>query len=94
MTNNSSTNWRDLFEKWPATLSKRGVLVSTLNEVIPFKSFLLKGDTLLLERTNPDPLGTRFIVMGFDTIHMLKLTDPLKEDVLTGAGFVGHLAKL
>jgi hypothetical protein len=85
--------WRDVFTNWPAALPRRGLLVSTLNETIPFKSFLLKGDLLLLERANPDPVGTRFIMLAFDTVHMLKVTDPLKESVLTSAGFVGHLAK-
>lgn len=86
--------WRELFAKWPAGIPKRGVLVSTLNEATPFKSFLTKGELLLLERANPDALGARFIVIGFDAIHMLKLTDPLKEDALTAAGFVGQLAKM
>ncbi|MCI0331966.1 MAG: hypothetical protein L0228_01920 [Planctomycetes bacterium] len=85
--------WRDVFTNWPAAIPRRGSIVSTLNETVPFKSFLLKGDTLLLERTNPDAVGTRFIVLAFDAIHMLKLTDPLKESVLTGAGYVGQLAK-
>jgi hypothetical protein len=86
--------WRDFFLKWPTTIPKRGVIISTLNEATPFKSFFTKGDTLLLERTTPDPLGGRFVLLGFDSIHMIKLTDPLKEDALTAAGFVGHLAKL
>ena len=86
--------WRDVFTNWPAAITRRGVLVSTLNEAIPFKSFLIKGDTLLLERTNPDPIGTRFIVLTYDAIHLLKPTDPLKESVLTGAGYVGQLAKV
>ena len=93
MTTNSSTNWQEVFANWPATIPRRGVLVSTLNEVTPFKSFLLKDDTLLLERTIPDPLGTRFIVLGFDAIHMVKLTEPFTESVLSGAGYVGQLAK-
>ncbi len=93
MANTAPETWRDFFSKWPATIPKRGVLVSTLNEVTPFKSFLIKGEILLLERTSPDPLGSRFIVLSFDAIHMVKLTDPVKEDVLTGAGFVGRLAK-
>jgi len=86
--------WRELFSKWPASIPKRGVLVSTLNEAMPFKSFFIKGDTLLLERTNPDAIGARFIILGFDAIHMLKLVDPLKEEAFTAAGFVGHFAKL
>ena len=31
--------------------------------------------------------------MGFEAIHMVKLIDPLKEEVFTAAGFLGHLAK-
>jgi hypothetical protein len=94
MANQTSETWRDVFRNWPPAIPRRGVLVSTLNEAIPFKSFLIKGDTLLLERTNPDPLGTRFIVLAYDAIHMLKLTDPLKESVLTAAGYAGQLAKV
>ena len=93
MSSGVSTNWREVFEKWPAGLAKRGVLVSTLNEVTPFKSFLLKGDMLLLERTNPDPIGSRFVLIDFTTIHMVKIIEPLTEAVLSAAGYVGHLAK-
>ena len=93
MSGTTSTNWRAAFENWPTGISKRGVVVSTLNEPTPFKSFMTKGDMLLLERTNPDPLGGRFIMIGFDAIHMLKITDPLTEAALTKAGFVGQLSK-
>jgi hypothetical protein len=92
MATGASEVWRDLFTSWPAAIPRRGVLVSTLNEQIPFKGFLIKGQTLLLERTNPDPVGTRFIVLAFDAIHMLKVTDPLKESVLAAAGYEGKLS--
>jgi hypothetical protein len=94
MAQESTAIWRELFSKWPAGIAKRGVLVSALNEAVPFKSFLLKGEMLLLERTNPDTLGARYILMGFDAIHMVKLVDPLREDVFKTAGFEGHLAKV
>ena len=93
MATDAREMWREMFLKWPASIPKRGVLVSTLNEATPFKSFLLKGETLMLERTNPDPLGARFIFMGFEAIHMVKLIDPLREEVFTSAGFTGHFAK-
>lgn len=93
MATTSSETWRDAFTNWPAGIPRRGLVVSTLNEPIPFKNFLLKGETLLLERTNPDPVGTRFVVLTFDAIHLLKLTDPLNESVLAAAGYVGQLAK-
>jgi hypothetical protein len=86
--------WRDLFTKWPTGIPRRGVVMSTPNEVTPFKGFLLKGDMLLLERTNPDPLGTRYVLMSYEAIHMVKLIDPLTEAVLNTAGFTGQLSKL
>lgn len=86
--------WRELFMKWPSTLPKRGIVVTVLNVETPFKSFLLRGEMLLLERTNPDAVGARFILLGFDAIHIVKLIDPLKETVFTGAGFVGQFAKV
>jgi hypothetical protein len=93
MAADSREIWRELFLKWPASIPKRGVLVSTLNEVTPFKGFMTKGEMLMLERTNPDPLGSRYIFVGYDAIHMVKLTDPLREEVFTSAGFVGQFAK-
>ena len=94
MATDTIQTWREVFTNWPASIPRRGVVVSTLNEPIPFKGFLTKADTLLLERTNPDPVGTRFIVLAYDAIHLLKLTDPLKESVLIGAGYTGQLAKV
>ncbi len=93
MSATTNTNWRVVFEKWPTGLAKRGVIITTLNEATPFKSFMLKDDLLLLERTNPDPLGARFVLLGFDAIHMLKITDPLTEAALLAAGYAGQLAK-
>ncbi len=90
---NSTEVWRDVFTNWPTAIPRRGMVVSTLNEPIPFKSFMLKGETLLLERAIPDPVGTRYIVLTFDAIHMLKITEPLRESVLTTVGYVGQLAK-
>lgn len=93
MSKTSGDTWREVFTNWPAALPRRGLVVSTLNETVPFKSFLLKGDTLLLERANPDAVGARFIVLTFDAIHMLKITDTLKESVLNSAGYEGQFAK-
>lgn len=94
MATDSRDMWREMFLKWPASIPKRGVLVSTLNEVTPFKGFMVKGEMLMLERTNPDPLGARFVLIGYEAIHMVKLTEPLREEVFTSAGFVGQFAKM
>ena len=94
MSDGTSTNWREVFEKWPAGLPKRGVLVTTINDVTPFKSFMVKGGLLLLERTIPDPIGSRFVLLEFTAIHMVKFVEPLTEAVLAAAGYVGQLSKM
>jgi hypothetical protein len=93
MAQDSATVWRDVFGNWPAAIPRRGVVVSALNEPIPFKSFMTMDHTVLLERTNPDPVGTRFVILAYEGIHMVKLIDPLKESVFISAGYVGQLAK-
>lgn len=85
--------WKALFTNWPAGIPRRGIVVNSLNESLPFKSFMLKDESLLLERTNVDSLGARFILLGFDAVHSVRFVDPLKESVLTTAGFVGKLAE-
>lgn len=88
----TANTWKTLFTNWPKDVQRRGVVVNTLNEAIPFKSFMIKEDMLLLDRTNPDPLGSRFILLGFDSVHNVKLVDPIKESVFAAAGFTGKLA--
>jgi hypothetical protein len=88
----TAETWKAFFTAWPKDVQHRGVVVNTLNEAIPFKSFMIKNDMLLLDRTNPDPMGSRFILLGFDSVHNVKLIDPIKESVLAAAGFAGKLA--
>jgi hypothetical protein len=89
----SEPTWKHVFMNWPTGIPRRGVMLTTLNETTPFKSFMIKDDLLLLERTNPDPLGSRFVLLGYDAINSVKLVDPLKESVFTAAGFLGKLSQ-
>lgn len=85
--------WKSFFSNWPTGIHRRGILLTCLNESIPFMSFMIKEDVLLLERSNPDSMGARFILIDFASINSLRLTDPLKEAVFAGAGFLGKLTK-
>lgn len=86
-------DWKALFTAWPGSLARRGIVTNSLNEAMPFKSFLIKGDMLFLERTNPDAMGGRYIMLSFGGIENVKLVDPVKEADMSAAGFVGHFAK-
>lgn len=65
--------------------------MNNLDEAMPFKGFMVRGDTVLLERTNPDTLGARFLLVPFSEIAVVKFVDPLKQAVFESAGFKGVL---
>ena len=85
-------SWKQLFGNWPEAISRRGIVVTTLNETMPFKGFMIKPEMLLLERQNPDSLGARFIMLRYDAIAAVKLVDPLKAESFTPLGFTGRLS--
>jgi hypothetical protein len=90
----NAADWKSLFTNWPAAIPKRGIVTNTLNEPMPFKGYMVRGDVLLLERTNPDAMGGRFILLSFMGIDSVKLIDPIKEADMAAAGFEGKFAKL
>ena len=84
----SSQNWKSFFTQWPSGIVQRGLIITSLNDSIPFKQFWIKDGLLLLERSNPDALGGRFVLLSFDVINTVKFTDPLQESIIAGSGFV------
>ena len=45
-----------LFENWPESIPREGMLVTTFNEHVPFNGFLISGGILLVEAaTSPTP---------------------------------------
>lgn len=90
----NAADWKSLFTDWPAAVPKRGIVTNALNEPMPFKGYMIRGDMLLLERTNPDAMGGRFILINFAAIDSVKLIDPIKEADMAAAGFEGKFAKL
>ena len=83
-----SEKWKSFFTDWPVNFPRNGVLVTTLNEAMPFRNFWLKNDMLLLERTVPDATGGRFLILGFEVINLVKFIKPLSETTITESGFV------
>lgn len=89
----SGLHWKELFTNWPTGVPRRGVMVNSLNESSPFKGFMIRGEMLLLERSNPDPMGARYVLTSFDAINSIRFIDPIKESIFTAAGFTGKLSK-
>ena len=80
--------WREFFRRWPAEIERRGVVVTSFDEQIPFDGFLTADTLLLLERRTPDTSGARKVLIGYGSIVALKFSDVLKNKSFQAVGFV------
>lgn len=80
-------SWRAVFENWPASVPRRGLLITTFNESIPFIGYLVAPGILLLERDRPDSAGARKVMIAFDAVAALKITDVVELDTFRELGF-------
>ena len=86
-------NWRDFFAQWPSDIHRRGIVVTSFGEQIPFSAFWTSSNLLFLERQTPDSLGARTIILAFTQITALKIVDVVKVKSFQPLGFDGPAAK-
>jgi len=70
--------WRSLFENWPETIPREGMLVTNFRETVEFKGFLVSGGIVLLDRPTPDSSGARKVLIAYDAISAVKITSPIE----------------
>lgn len=80
--------WRNLFAKWPDSVSRKGVVVSSYGEQIAFVQFLIGEHSILLERLAPDAVGGRKVIIPYARIDAVKTVDPFANEVLIPCGFL------
>ena len=68
--------WRNVFQQWPGSMPKQGLLVTNFGEQIMFVNFLVSGTAILVERDKPDTTGARKVIVDYGAISALKLVDP------------------
>ena len=71
----SSDVWRSFFETWPNSIPHQGILVTDVQETIPFVDFLISGGLLMVERDKPDSYGSRKVIVSYNAISAVKLTN-------------------
>lgn len=89
----AATRWVELFRSWPEDLPRRGVAVTLFGEQITFDGFLYTEQMVLLNRRNPDTVGTRQIILPYDQLSAVKITDIVKTRTYNSMGFKGTLPK-
>lgn len=88
---NSTDGWRNLFENWPAAIPRSGLIVTSFGETLPFRDFLISGSILLIDRDVPDSLGARKVMLAYEAISAVKLTNTLELARFQVMGFQGPL---
>jgi hypothetical protein len=86
-----SAAWKALFDAWPAAIARSGILVSTLNEQVPFDGFMHSEQFVMFERKTPDTLGARKLIVPYSGIAMIKFAEVLAAQAFTPWGFTGTL---
>ena len=84
---NTGEYWRAMFENWPSTVPRRGLVITTFNESIPFVTYMMSGGILLLERDRPDTVGARKVMIAYDAISAVKITDVVELANFQALGF-------
>ena len=87
MATDAEEIWRRCFLEWPAELGRRGVLVTTFGEQVPFENFSASDTMLLVERRAPDTLGARMVLVPYQNVAALKIVDVVKAKAFTQFGF-------
>jgi hypothetical protein len=85
--------WQECFRRWPTELERRGIVVTTFNEQIPFEGFAASERLLLLDRKIPDTMGARKILIPYGQILAVKITDVVKMKAFQTLGFDEVAAK-
>jgi len=88
-----SAVWKEFFGNWPDGMPRQGTLVTSLGQQIPFSGFLTSETILLIQRKSPDAEGTRQVLLPYQNIDSIKVTEIVKPKVFTANGFEGTLPK-
>ncbi len=85
--------WKKFFLNWPADMPRRGILVTSFGDQIPFAGFMTSEALLLIERATPDAVGARSLVFAYDQVVAVKITEVVKSKSLRALGFEGEPPK-
>ena len=81
-----------LFAQWPAAIPRKGTVVSSFGESIPFDDYMLTKELVLLIRPQPDAQGTRRVIMKLDDVLGIRIAEAVEPERFTAMGFQKHTA--
>lgn len=85
--------WLKLLKSWPEKMPQHGLVVTQINEQIPFVGFIFDDEVMVLQRPTPDAMGGRQVIVPFASIAYLKITAVVPTKLFNDFGFTGTLPK-
>jgi len=82
-----------LFGQWPDAIARRGIVITSLNDQIPFNGFMTSEHFVVFSRNAPDALGARTVMLPYEMLASIKMTDIVKSTAYQAAGFRGELGR-
>lgn len=83
----ASEYWRMLFQSWPESMPRTGLIVTNFDEIIPFINFMISDGILLVERDRPDSSDARKVMISYQAISAVKATNTLDLEKYKALGF-------
>ena len=81
-----------ILAQWPAAIPRRGSIVTSFGDTIPFEDYMLTRDLVLLIRAQPDAHGTRRVIMKVEDILAIRFADAIEAERFTAMGFQKNTA--
>lgn len=78
---------QQLFAEWPAAIERKGTVVTSWGDSVPFVDYMLNGDLLLLIRSQPDAHGTRRLILRVDDVQGIRIVEALDPMKFQAMGF-------
>ncbi len=79
--------WKEFLTHWPPDVERRGIVVASFGEQIPFDGYATGENLVMLERRVPDTSGARKILLAYSEIQAVKITDVVKARSFHAMGF-------
>lgn len=64
--------WRMFFESWPSGMRREGLILTKLNDNIPFVDYRFSDTMVLVDRGKPDSYNTRRVAIPYTEIAAVK----------------------
>ena len=75
------------FPEWPAAIDRKGTVITSWGDSVPFIDYMVNGELLLLIRSQPDAHGTRRLILNINDVQGIRITEALDPVKFQAMGF-------